>query len=595
MNDEYQYQSLPSESSFRVLELLPGDEQDEISYILHFVDWNHPPSYEALSYTWGDTRVKIPTVCGEKLLEVMPNLHEGLRHLRQKACSRMLWADAVCINQQDIDERSKQVNNMLRIYKNAARVVVWLGLDENGQAAIAVHAMEEILLDPLSENKAESSAKTKRGRSWTDLECNNASTWYSMKWFFSRPWFSRLWVLQEVNSGPEVLVVCAKLEIAWHIVKRIAEFIQRRDIYDLYDFWESELWSALTIMGDHTRRKTDDAGRLEALHSLRRFNATDPRDKIYAVLGMEAFQVEEKKDSCSLEKPWISADYTKSTGEVYRELAAILILKEPKNLTPLSFVQSTQEHPSDNFPSWVPRWDQVNNVHTISISMGAHGLTANASRDLPVFIQIAESNKNVLEVLGFHFDTIATQTKVSNERWFNSQKHSMKHHPVLEFWRREHSNPTLYPTGDPTLFAYAMALTAGVHDSHWSFENYTEGFEAYIVRLQQMEGQKPDDSSSSLPGETESGNWRKWERAARDTCWNRTSFSTANGFMGVGPKSLYIGDLVCVLSGGRVPFILRRQGDMFQVIGECYVYGIMNGQAVDSMKGTRRETVFRIT
>jgi hypothetical protein len=70
------------------------------------------------------------------------------------------------------------------------------------------------------------------------------------------------------------------------------------------------------MMGDYTRRKTDDSGRLEILHSLRRFHKTDPRNQLYAVLGMEAFQIEENDTYPISEKPWISANYTQSTVEV---------------------------------------------------------------------------------------------------------------------------------------------------------------------------------------------------------------------------------------------------------------------------------------
>lgn len=586
MNIEYQYEPLPSETSFRVLELLPGEGDDDISYLLHFADWNHPPSYEALSYAWGDIHIKVPTICDGKLLEVTPNLHDGLRQLRRGRCSRTLWADAVCINQGDIDERNQQVNNMLRIFKNAVRVLVWLGPDERGHAATAVRAIEEITRASLSEQESGSLAITKNGPTWTELECNNASTWYSFKWLFSRSWFSRLWVLQEINSGPEVLVICATFTIPLHVLKWIAEYIESSEVYDLYEFWESELWSALTMMGEYTRHKTNDAGRMDVLHSLRRFQTTDPRDKIYAVLGMEAFQVEEK--------PWIRADYAKSTVEVYRELAVKLILDEPKNLGPLSYVQSGLGFPSDDFPSWVPRWDHSNNVHTIFLCMRAHSPTTNASIGLSVSIKITEANENILEVSGFHFDIVATHTQINNELWFRSEKHTIENHPVLDFWRRQQSDPTLYPTGDPTIFAYAMALTAGKHDLYITMENYRESFEAYIVRLQEMDRQEPTDSGSPLRKEANTGNWRKWERAARDTCWNRTFFTTDKGYIGMGPKAVLDGDLVCVLSGGRVPFILRQNGDMFQLVGECYVYGIMSGQAVQLMKGSRKEKVFDI-
>jgi hypothetical protein len=202
----------------------------------------------------------------------------------------------------------------------------------------------------------------------------------------------------------------------------------------------------------------------------------------------------------------------------------------------------------------------------------------------------------MLEVAGLHFDTIARGTMVENELWFHSEIHRMEDHPVLDFWRRQQSNPKPYPTGDTSIFAYAAALTAGTHDRRLSIEDYTKGFETYLVRLQKVGMQKLQDSDSALPGwRVKTGNWRKWERAARDTCWNRTLFTTNKGYIGIGPKFLVVGDLICVLSGGRVPFILRRKGDIYQLIGECYVYGTMSGQAVELMNCSRKKTVFNIS
>lgn len=97
--------------------------------------------YEALSYTWGD--VKDLANRGEILLhgqehEITQNLESGLRHLRFKDKPRILWADAVCINQTDLDERVQQVSQMHQIYNpgGASHVLVWLG--EQGGAKLAL-------------------------------------------------------------------------------------------------------------------------------------------------------------------------------------------------------------------------------------------------------------------------------------------------------------------------------------------------------------------------------------------------------------------------------------------------------------------------
>jgi hypothetical protein len=91
----YCYEELLSATSFRVLELLPGIDDDGISYKLHSADWKDPPEYEAVSYAWGDPEHKMVSICDGKELFITPNLHEGLLHLRYANRSRYLWADAV--------------------------------------------------------------------------------------------------------------------------------------------------------------------------------------------------------------------------------------------------------------------------------------------------------------------------------------------------------------------------------------------------------------------------------------------------------------------------------------------------------------------
>jgi hypothetical protein len=91
----YQYEVLPTHSSFRVFELLPGVEGDPISCVLRSVDWVDTPEYEALSYAWGDPKKRTTVIVDGKTLDVTVNLQIGLKHLRYPDRSRVLWADAI--------------------------------------------------------------------------------------------------------------------------------------------------------------------------------------------------------------------------------------------------------------------------------------------------------------------------------------------------------------------------------------------------------------------------------------------------------------------------------------------------------------------
>jgi hypothetical protein len=93
--EPYQYEDLPTQSSFRVLELLPRQEGNPVSCLLHIVDWSNPLEYEAISYAWGDSNAKAPVTCNGKRLMVTQSLHKGLTHFRFQDRSRFMWADAI--------------------------------------------------------------------------------------------------------------------------------------------------------------------------------------------------------------------------------------------------------------------------------------------------------------------------------------------------------------------------------------------------------------------------------------------------------------------------------------------------------------------
>jgi hypothetical protein len=81
-----------------------------------------------LSYVWGDIRDSANITFDGRTVSVTKSLETALRHLRYPDKSRTLWVDYVCINQEDIQERSQQVAKMGSIYEQATSVLIWLGL-----------------------------------------------------------------------------------------------------------------------------------------------------------------------------------------------------------------------------------------------------------------------------------------------------------------------------------------------------------------------------------------------------------------------------------------------------------------------------------
>ncbi|KAK0674437.1 heterokaryon incompatibility protein-domain-containing protein [Cercophora samala] len=196
----YQYLPLAAPTSIRLLCLFPAEDPTSPIHC-RILDYNLSNSgethlYEALSYVWGqggDGHQHHVVIDGQNL-SVTPNLHAALLSLRNAQLQRVLWIDAICINQQDIPEKMKQIELMAQIYSKAARVVVWLGEAENGGDK-ALEQLRQLASDEIKEG----------GTSNPEIIS-----------LLRRPWFKRIWVLQEVAAARSVTIKCGSAEIDGH-------------------------------------------------------------------------------------------------------------------------------------------------------------------------------------------------------------------------------------------------------------------------------------------------------------------------------------------------------------------------------------------
>lgn len=130
----YKYTPFNNNYSIRILTLEPGTGDDPLVGHLGVENLNSSPHYEAISYCWGTGGRTSEILCHGKPLTLTKSIEDALRRMRLAISPRRLWADQICINQDDIAERSQQVSLMNAIYKGAKHVLVWLGPDEQGVA-----------------------------------------------------------------------------------------------------------------------------------------------------------------------------------------------------------------------------------------------------------------------------------------------------------------------------------------------------------------------------------------------------------------------------------------------------------------------------
>jgi hypothetical protein len=140
MKQSYQFAPLPGPHYTRLLHLNPSDTTGSASLSgrLETIDLDAHPSYEALSYEWGSpNKDNVLYLDGGGAIPITKSLHHALLDIRHEAATlgaRTLWVDAVCINQADIEELQTQVAMMGTIYKQATRVITYIGPHRDNSA-----------------------------------------------------------------------------------------------------------------------------------------------------------------------------------------------------------------------------------------------------------------------------------------------------------------------------------------------------------------------------------------------------------------------------------------------------------------------------
>ncbi|KAH8762828.1 heterokaryon incompatibility protein-domain-containing protein [Hyaloscypha finlandica] len=206
------YSDLQDSDEIRLLCLEPRSSGDKIECTIKHVKFSDSPVYEALSYMWGPQNVlQYIVVSGNNIL-VRENLWSALQHLRLESENRVLWIDAMCINQQNIHERNHQVAQMRMIYKQARRVVVWLGPSD----PLSVLGFQS-LNNPGEWMELTGSSKNPLTRSEGNKRLGAICS------LFTRQYWNRLWVIQEFLLARELILQCGNhqctgFRISWFML-----------------------------------------------------------------------------------------------------------------------------------------------------------------------------------------------------------------------------------------------------------------------------------------------------------------------------------------------------------------------------------------
>lgn len=632
----YKYNEQLKQDSFRIFTLYPGEESDELRGTLQTHPLNAAPKYEALSYVWGPLDRTKSITCNGQDFNITDSLDIALRRLRLPEKPRHVWIDQICIDQDSVTERSEQVSIMRHIYSNAELVNAWLGPADPEVVASAAGIISTLAIPKPSlfekDYFPEDNELLDLG-----LPTRASPAWDALNTMFNVPYFSRVWIIQEVAVASDFALLWGDIAISKHEFQtfRLAALAHKLSDFDLEKGSPQLEWNtvALLYMGHY---KVGEANLLQLVSSVSTTHATDPRDKIFALIGLAGDRFYDTVPN-----------YNKSEAEVFADFARAVIRSET-NLNVLDYSYVENPECPERLPLWAPRWHSDDYSHNHHLNK--YNFTA--SRDAPMVLGPPLSDR-VLSLRGLQVDLIremhdrtaeiqqdfpaAVDMITNNVNVFNKRYGSEIIRTVLLTMMAGHENsgPMIdqkirRPIDDEYLknfitFFLLSTIQAYVSQDGRKFDQRKyfelvrlaakaiplpvepcwtspEDFELMERMLRVLHPHDPRvvsadlDMLSRIDCDLMMGP-RRFGEAVRASNGSRM-FITETGYVGFGPRCMRPGDVVCVLFGGGTQYVVRptAAADEYLFLGSAYVYGLMDGEAVDAWendKGAKdREKLF---
>ncbi|KAL8404434.1 hypothetical protein RB594_009328 [Gaeumannomyces avenae] len=604
----------------RVLEFLAHGEPDDTIYAtcqLHTISLidKSPPFFTALSYVWGDASVTRTILLNGLGRNVTLNLAEALRRLSSiareaefvEAGEFRVWADAVCINQDNLDERGQQVAMMGHLYTSASLVYSFLGTD--GFIPLAMDTMrtlaEFLLWGMVREYKPAEWLQQRPGLHAHDLPREERAMipnacWKALEDFTRLRYWTRMWIFQEIVLSKRLFFICqtgspmAKKQLCDGLLglQMLGTWWEDQSQCPLFcpqSIWLRFKQSVPVIAGwahgqisppIFLKHKPGGAGDDErvrfitCIHSafFRNVEATDPRDYYYSLMGVIDLPLRPSYQSTKLVEH-VCVDFARAYMEQTRGTHTVLhILHE---------AAGAREHGRNpNIPSWVPAlhlasWRRLRKfVYFSFASFAAHHVFDSPNR--PRWPS-PEVHGTILRVPGVRVDALSLcqnhlgRFLSEDVRGFLASQ--VRRHGRL-YLKMDGAIPveraflaTLLRNAGYCDPARDLSSVGRIHDG--SFRGWLELMEGYAAgeALPRLEdGDMPNELRSKLLVELEKN---------QAGC----VFETSQGYFGTGPPDARLGDELCILQGFERLVLLRPRGDQHIFVGTCFVLGLMLGEA----------------
>jgi hypothetical protein len=528
-------------------------------------------TFEALSYVWGvETDLHTITVRNEpsstssdsegeaevrgneaptSTIAVRPNLLVALQYLRHLENIRTLWIDAICINQEDLRERSTEVSRMGSIYHNAKRVVIWLGpeADDSDLAVEACKFIEELMADetlPSSYLSPKSLDKepqnTERHREDVIAEKLSPEEIHAIGRLTNRPWFGRLWVYQEVQQARKSIMTIGRCSFLFH----------------QGPFQATLQWLVWANMNGHCPNSGDfEFKRLTRLSSLllkdtvsavstieatKYASCLDDRDRVYSILSLLPSEY----------AATIQPDYTLKVIDVYK---AFFLTHIRVDTTVELFGKILLRNPLE--PSWVPDLADKLHLHaSLNYASGQskHEITYLEDSERLIIPAVHAATINYIGAPIFPDTTIPEIIAVCRS------------------WEPPNLTNGTYRDGESMWNAFLTTITDGQTREFSQFPWLMSLDELRKAYLACVRAEQPQDDYSQIF-------W--W---LQNIIQGRIFFTTSEGHMGLCRVFAEVGDYICVALGCHSPVVLHPLpgSKEFRIRGNCFIHGLMRGEAL---------------
>lgn len=602
----YSHETLPGGTWFRLLRLSPAPRGAPLVCELVTTQLHEAPSYEAISYAWGDPNEKIEIICNNMPFWITVNLHGALERLRHGNEPRVLWADGLCIDQLNDIEKGHQVGLMVEIYRKSECTLVWLGpaWDEKGV---------EITFDLIDKTTHIANVEyERRGRpdlghfitrvssiafiqdylheKWTDHNMAHLTN------LFEKAWFSRIWVQQEIGISQQAVAYCGDSKIQMSKLVLIAALSDHlfgvathievgrlsNALSDFYcSFGNGTLWlresTLLEYMATYfleTHHSRNFEGRIcSVLECSRHFHASDARDHIFALLGHPAM------------KELVEPDYTVSLSDMQLSLAQRMVLKS-STLELLLYVEHDEEDLESSFPSWAPQWHKVGPFVYEIHPYWYNCWIKTGETPCPSF----SLHGNSLCIEGFLLGVVNTVSQTMCDELWEPMRLYSTNNPVPNGYK---DKSTHFLEAAWETFSQSALNTP---EFAWTdfFKTISAGAYVYESWLYGDIFAFVQETCSRKFCETVKrniGSWFKEDCSATrfrsyvtEHNYNRKLFATKTGLFGNGSFLIQEGDSLMLVRGCRMPLVVRSVGqDHYKLVGPCYIQELHRDKRTDEI------------